>query len=71
MIFNAPAHLHLQRETKLCTPFEMGFLAVSVLSSFKFLPNLIKHQGFFMEMASKFLLHSSDISEKLLQNRVE
>ncbi len=28
------------------TPFEMGFLAASVLRSFKFLPNLIKRQGY-------------------------
>ncbi len=40
----------------------MGLLAVSVLSGFKFWPNLIN-----IEMASKFLLRVSDISEKVLK----
>ncbi len=52
----------------------MGFLTVTVLSGLKFLPNLIKRQGyspwFFSEMASKILLRISDISVTVLQNRV-
>ncbi len=55
-------------------PFEMGFLAVTVLSGFKFLPNLIKYQGcFFPEMASKFyfaLVTSVKISYTTQQNGI-
>ncbi len=47
----------------------MDFLAASVLNGGKFLPNLIKRG--FIEMASKFLLHVSDFSEKVLQNAIE
>ncbi len=90
-ISNASAHRHLQRETKLkatlhwnilwgsntphSAPFEMGFLAISVLSGLKILANLIKRKGYsqgvFLEMGLKFLFCISDISEKVLQNRVE
>ncbi len=55
----------------------MGFPAITILSSFNFLPNLIRHQGyspcFFSEMASKpllALLTSMKSSYKMQQNDV-
>ncbi len=52
----------------------MGILAVSVLGVYKFLTNLIKRQGYSQGFLSKWLqnfVFNTDISEMILQNRVE
>ncbi len=59
------------------TPFEVGFLVVSVFNGFKIWGNLIKtprlysyRQAVFVAMASTFYFCISDICEKVIQRRL-